>query len=56
MLLKRLAFVIFSSGVNQYQRHLPEIQERLSESLRMHLVPVVQKEVPPNVDAKLVAV
>nr|CAB3239497.1 protein dopey-1 [Phallusia mammillata] len=45
MLLKRLAFVVFSSGVNQYQRHLPEIQERLSESLRLHLVPAVQAEV-----------
>nr|XP_026690200.1 protein dopey-1 isoform X2 [Ciona intestinalis] len=45
MLLKRLAFVIFSSDTNQYQRHLPEIQERLSESLKLHQVPAVQAQV-----------
>ena len=34
LLLKRLAFVIFCSDEDQYQKQMPEIQERLAESLR----------------------
>lgn len=34
-LLKKLAFVIFCSEVDQYQYCLPEIQERLAECLRL---------------------
>ena len=45
MLLKRLAFIILSSASNQYQRFLPEIQERLSESIKLLHVPVVQEQV-----------
>ncbi|MBN3318093.1 DOP1 protein, partial [Atractosteus spatula] len=40
MLLKRLAFTIFSSEVDQYQKYLPDIQERLVESLRLPQVQV----------------
>ena len=45
MLLKRLAFIIMSSGSNQYQKFLPEIQERLSESIKLLQVPAVQEQV-----------
>jgi len=34
LLLKRLAFVIFCSENDQYQKQMPDIQERLAESLR----------------------
>ena len=34
LLLKRLAFVIFCSDEDQYQKQMPDIQERLAESLR----------------------
>ncbi|XP_059082535.1 protein dopey-1-like isoform X2 [Tigriopus californicus] len=34
LLLRRLAFVIFCSEVDQYQKQMPEIQERLADSLR----------------------
>merc|ERR1719189_2203201 len=34
LLLKRLAFVIFCSDIDQYQKQVPDIQERLAESLR----------------------
>merc|ERR1719342_1149987 len=34
LLLKRLAFVIFCSQNDQYQKQMPDIQERLAESLR----------------------
>lgn len=44
-LLKRVAFVIFSGEVDQYQNFMPDIQERLSESLRMPQVPSVQSQV-----------
>lgn len=44
-LLKRLAFVLFCSEVDQYQSSLPDIQERLSEGLRLHQVPALQAQV-----------
>ncbi|XP_042903309.1 protein DOP1A isoform X2 [Parasteatoda tepidariorum] len=44
-LLKRLAFVIFCSEVDQYQKYMPDIQERLTESLRMSHVPIVQAHI-----------
>lgn len=40
--IKRLAFIVFSSELDQYQKQLPEIQERLAESLRLNNVPGVQ--------------
>ncbi|KAM7026613.1 protein DOP1A isoform 2-T2 [Passerculus sandwichensis] len=45
MLLKRLAFAIFSSETDQYQKHLPDIQERLVESLRLPQVPTLHSQV-----------
>ena len=46
LLLKRLAFVIFCSDVDQYQKQMPEIQERLAESLRtIPTSPTVQSAV-----------
>ncbi|XP_072437220.1 protein DOP1A isoform X3 [Chiloscyllium punctatum] len=45
MLLKRLAFAIFSSEVDQYQKYLPDIQERLVESLRLPQVPTLHAQV-----------
>ncbi|KAK1171168.1 protein dopey-1-like isoform X2 [Acipenser oxyrinchus oxyrinchus] len=45
MLLKRLAFTIFSSEVDQYQKYLPDIQERLVESLRLPQVPTLHAQV-----------
>ncbi|XP_071455571.1 protein DOP1 homolog isoform X2 [Hetaerina americana] len=45
-LLKRLAFVIFCSETDQYQKYMPEIQERLADSLRLpQVVPSVQAQV-----------
>ncbi|CAN7989377.1 unnamed protein product [Ixodes hexagonus] len=44
-LLKRLAFVLFCSEPDQYQRYMPDIQERLSESLKLSHVPAVQAQV-----------
>lgn len=44
-LLKRVAFVIFSGEMDQYQHFIPDIQERLSESLRFLQVPFVQSQV-----------
>ncbi|XP_013774408.1 protein dopey-1-like isoform X2 [Limulus polyphemus] len=44
-LLKRLAFVLFCSETDQYQRYMPDIQERLAESLRLPQVPSVQAQV-----------
>uniref|UniRef100_Q8BL99-5 Isoform 5 of Protein DOP1A n=1 Tax=Mus musculus TaxID=10090 RepID=Q8BL99-5 len=40
MLLKRLAFAVLSSESDQYQKYLPDIQERLVESLRLPQVQV----------------
>nr|XP_039257072.1 protein dopey-1-like [Styela clava] len=40
--IKRLAFIVFSSELDQYQKQLPEIQERLAESIRLNNVPGVQ--------------
>ncbi|KAG8189706.1 hypothetical protein JTE90_022518 [Oedothorax gibbosus] len=44
-LLKRLAFVIFCSEIDQYQKYMPDIQERLTESLRISHVPLVQAQI-----------
>uniref|UniRef100_A0A914EEG8 DOP1-like C-terminal domain-containing protein n=1 Tax=Acrobeloides nanus TaxID=290746 RepID=A0A914EEG8_9BILA len=43
--LKRLAFVVLSSQMDQYSTQLPDIQERLSDSLRLAQVPVVHAQV-----------
>lgn len=43
--LKKLSFAIFCSEVDQYQYCLPEIQERLAESLRLPQSPVVHEQV-----------
>ena len=46
LLLKRLAFVIYCSNEDQYQKQMPEIQERLAESLRtIPTSPAVQSAV-----------
>ena len=34
MLLKRLSFIIFCGEFDQYHQYLPDIQERLAESIR----------------------
>ncbi|XP_076444435.1 protein DOP1A-like isoform X3 [Babylonia areolata] len=44
-MLKRLSFAIFCSPLDQYQRNMPEIQERLAESLRLPQVPSVMTQV-----------
>ncbi|XP_054721369.1 protein dopey-1-like [Uloborus diversus] len=44
-LLKRLAFVLFCSEIDQYQKYMPDIQERLTESLKMSHVPIVQAQI-----------
>ncbi|XP_063217046.1 protein dopey-1 homolog isoform X2 [Bacillus rossius redtenbacheri] len=45
-LLKRLAFVILCSETDQYHKYMPEIQERLADSLRLpQVVPSVQAQV-----------
>ncbi|XP_077977408.1 protein DOP1A-like isoform X2 [Glandiceps talaboti] len=44
-LLKRLSFSIFCSEIDQYQKFLPDIQERLVENLRMTNVPNVHEQV-----------
>jgi len=46
LLLKRLAWVIFCSDVDQYQRQMPDITDRLSECLRsVPVSPLVQAAV-----------
>ena len=46
LLLKRLAWVIFCSDVDQYQRQMPDITDRLSECLRsVPVSPLVQTAV-----------
>ena len=46
LLLKRLAWVIFCSEVDQYQRQMPDITDRLSECLRtVPVSPLVQSAV-----------
>ena len=46
LLLKRLAWVIFCSDVDQYQRQMPDITDRLSECLRtVPVSPLVQSAV-----------
>lgn len=44
-LLKRLAFVLFCSESDQYQRYMPDIQERLAESLKLSHVPSIHAQV-----------
>ncbi|XP_067674328.1 protein dopey-1-like isoform X1 [Haliotis asinina] len=44
-MLKRLSFAIFCSDADQYQRNMPDIQERLAESLRLTQVPTVMTQV-----------
>lgn len=43
--LKRLAFVIYSSEVDQYHRQLPDVQERIADCLRLYNSPVVLEQV-----------
>ncbi|XP_052898849.1 protein dopey-1 homolog isoform X3 [Anopheles moucheti] len=46
LLLKRLAFIIFCSEVDQYHKYMPEIQEQLANSLRLpQVVPLIQSAV-----------
>ena len=44
-LLKRLVFTIFCSEVDQYVRSMPDVQERLADSLRSTAAPGLQAEV-----------
>ena len=44
-LLKKLSFTIFCSEPDQYQPCMPEIQERLAESLRLPQAPVLLEQV-----------
>ncbi|CAL1528923.1 unnamed protein product [Lymnaea stagnalis] len=44
-MIKRLAFTIFCSETDQYQRAMPEIQERLAECLRLPQVANVMSSV-----------
>ncbi|KAF4514203.1 UNVERIFIED_CONTAM: hypothetical protein B566_EDAN019404 [Ephemera danica] len=45
-LLKRLAFVLFCGEIDQYQKHMHEIQERLADCLRLpQAVPSLQAQV-----------
>ncbi|XP_015109292.1 protein dopey-1 [Diachasma alloeum] len=45
-LLKRLAFVILCSETDQYHKYMPDIQERLADSLRLpQVVPSIQAQV-----------
>jgi len=41
MLIKRFAFVIFASEKDQYNRHLPEILECISDLLKLPQVPIL---------------
>ncbi|KAI6182036.1 hypothetical protein M3Y97_00337000 [Aphelenchoides bicaudatus] len=43
--LKRLALVILSSELDQYYSNLPEIQEKLSDNLRLNQVPIVNAQI-----------
>ncbi|VDD91759.1 unnamed protein product [Enterobius vermicularis] len=43
--LKRLAFTVLSSELDRYQSQVPEIQERLSENIRLSQVPTVHAQV-----------
>ncbi|KAK3097876.1 hypothetical protein FSP39_014063 [Pinctada imbricata] len=46
IMLKRLAFTIFCSDSDQYQKSMPDIQERLAESLRVpHQAPSIMAHV-----------
>ncbi|XP_076277872.1 protein DOP1 homolog isoform X2 [Lasioglossum baleicum] len=45
-LLKRLAYVILCSETDQYHKYMPEIQERLADSLRLpQVIPSIQAQV-----------
>jgi len=48
-LLKRLSFVIFCGEHDQYHQYLPDIQERLAESIRQLQVSL-SKISPLNVE------
>ncbi|VDK46299.1 unnamed protein product [Anisakis simplex] len=43
--LKRLAFIVLSSELDQYHAQLPDIQERLSDNLRLSQVPNLHAQV-----------
>ena len=40
-LLKRLSFIIFCGECDQYHQYLPDIQERLAESIRQLQVSIL---------------
>ena len=44
-LLKRLSFIIFCGDFDQYAQYLPDIQERISESIRQLQGPVLHEQV-----------
>ncbi|XP_074662898.1 protein DOP1A-like [Tubulanus polymorphus] len=44
-LLKKLSFTIFCSEMDQYQRHMPDIQERLADALKLSQIPIIQAQV-----------
>ncbi|XP_066603567.1 protein dopey-1 homolog isoform X2 [Prorops nasuta] len=45
-LLKRLAYVILCSEMDQYHKYMPEIQERLADSLKLpQVIPAIQTQV-----------
>ncbi|CAI5437514.1 unnamed protein product [Caenorhabditis angaria] len=43
--LKRLTFVVFGSQIDQYDGHMKDIQERLSDNLRVSQSPVIRTAV-----------
>lgn len=45
LIVKRLAFILFCSERDQYQKHMAEIQEKLIESLRVGPSPIIQAQV-----------
>ena len=45
LLVKRLAFILFCSEKDQYQKYVPDIQEKLIESHRLGQSPLVQAQV-----------
>uniref|UniRef100_T1KPJ2 Uncharacterized protein n=1 Tax=Tetranychus urticae TaxID=32264 RepID=T1KPJ2_TETUR len=44
-LAKRLAFILFCSEKDQYQRYMPEIQEKLIEALRVNSSSILQANI-----------
>jgi hypothetical protein len=45
MLIKRFAFVIYSSEKNQYNRHLPEILGCISDLLKLPQIPILHTQI-----------